>query len=174
MRVYHFVLYDSIDSQCFINFTNLLNAIDEKDIVHIYLNSNGGTHATLYGLLNIINDDPDRFKIVVSERIDSAAMDLVLMSNCEKQFLPSFKGGVLHLSYIETTTSELVDKSSESSQILSAIRRMNSYTFSKYAELGISEDKLSLAQSGQDVYLTANEIKKAVKYKEKEGIMFKK
>lgn len=170
--VYNFMAYGDFDSDLLGEFLNVVNTVNPP-IIHIYLTSNGGSHSCLFPMLHIINKNPERFKIICVEITSSAALDLIVMSDCKKEFLSSYKGGILHCSYIKLMSNELLNKDSEGFSILKQLKRMNSVTLKRYKELGVSEEKIDRVNSGSDIFLNAAEIKSLLRAKKEKGLSYK-
>jgi ATP-dependent protease ClpP protease subunit len=172
-RVYHFLIYGAFDAKLLANFLDFLNRIEKEDHVEITMTSQGGELSIQYPFIRLINQNPDKFTLILSESADSAALDLILTTDCKKVFLPSFTGGIMHNSWNNVNTNELLDKNSECSQKLSLLNKLNTKLITYYRSLGIKEEKLKRVSTGEDVFLSPAEITKAIKIKEKEGIKFK-
>lgn len=171
-RVRYFCLAGEFNSELLERFFDLLNSSDSNDIIEIFLSSCGGDISPLFTILYLINSDPAKFRLVVSGLCDSAALNLVLLSDCEKIFLPSFIGGVVHSVAINVNSRELDNTEGEISLRHKAFNKLNKSLYKYFISLDIQEDKITRASKGDDVFLSRQEIINAVKFKTKNSIIF--
>jgi ATP-dependent protease ClpP protease subunit len=110
----YFPILCEFDDTLLSDFLSFLNNINPLDQIEINLSSPGGAVDVLFSILRIINQNPSKFTIVISGCCDSAALDLILMTDCEKVFLPSFIGGIIHNISMKVNSRELEDAKSDS------------------------------------------------------------
>jgi ATP-dependent protease ClpP protease subunit len=171
-RVKYFCLAGDFNSELLERFFDLLNSTDSLDIIEISMSSCGGDISPLFTMLYLINSNPEKFRLVVSGLCDSAALNLVLLSDCEKVFLPSFIGGVVHSVAITVNSRELDNSEGEISLRHRAFNKLNKSLYKYFLELDINEDKINKASKGDDVFLSRQEIINAVKFKSKNSVVF--
>lgn len=173
-KTYYFNIVKKFNASLLERFTDLLNDIPQDAPVEIHLESPGGNVDVLFSILRIINNSPDRFKIICSGTTNSSALYLVLMSNCKKVFLSSYDGGVFHKSQLMTNTNAIQDKSDKTNMLrIKNLKTFNSQIVSFIKKLQLPEDKIKRISSSEDVFLTNKEVIAACKYKEKNNIKFK-
>lgn len=170
--VRYFPLVNEFDNKLLTHFFNFLNSIPPDCVVELDLSSYGGSINVLFSILRIINDNPGRFTLIVSGLCDSAALDLVLMSNCEKIFLSSFIGGTMHNISMRADTRDLEDLTSDSNSRYKGYTKINKLMAKYFEKLEIDPDKIKLLRKGEDVFLTNTEIIKACKVKLANNIDF--
>ncbi len=171
-RVYYFNIGEDFSQKLVNRFLELLNSISPLDRVDIFISSCGGDVAALFVFLDIINSDPARFTIVISGICDSASLNLTLMSDCDKKFLPGFIGGVLHSVGSNAHTRDLEDPDSDTSIRTKEYKKMSVTIFNYFNKLNISKDLTDKAKQGKDVFITRVEVIKAARFKEKNNIKF--
>lgn len=79
-------------------FESVNNHKDKDGKIEIYISSNGGKLSVLHAALNLINSNPEIFKIVGYAYLYSSAFEFYMCSLCEKILLP-MTSGMFHLSY---------------------------------------------------------------------------
>lgn len=62
------------------------------ELITIYLRSGGGKYSVMCAMLDIINNNPERFELVANDYIGSAAFILFFKANCKKRILPNTFG----------------------------------------------------------------------------------
>lgn len=172
-RTYYFNLGEDFSQELVVKFFNLLNSIDPEDVVEITISSPGGDVAALFSILDIVNKNPERFKVLVSGICDSAALDFILMVDCEKIFLPSFIGGVLHNIGINTHTRDLENPNSDASIRFREYKKLTLSILSFMLKLGIDEEKVQRSKKGEDIFISRKEIIQACKFKSENDLRFK-
>lgn len=172
-RMYYFCFHEEFTKKILSKFLHVLNSINVYDPIEIHLSSNGGNIDVLYSMLRLINNNPDRFKLVISGDCHSAGLFLILMTDCEKEFLPSFGGGILHNAWFTIGTNELNQKTSEGALKMKELKKLNLKVLKFVESLGVDTEKIKDARSGKDVYITRDEIIKACQFKTDSEISFK-
>lgn len=173
-RTYYFNIIAGFDSALLENFTSLINKINNQDIVEINLDSSGGETSVMFSILRIINNNPDRFKLIATGDSDSSALQLLVMATCSKTFLTSYAGATIHDISIETNTNSIRDKTDHGTRrIHLGIKTMNKRINAYFKEIGLSESKIKSVEQGEDVEFSKAEIIKACKYREEHNIIFK-
>lgn len=167
----YFFLTD-FDDNTIREFLNLLNNTSPDNLIEINLSSCGGAADVLFSILKIINDNPERFTLVISGACDSAAIDLTLMTDCKKQFLQSFIGGIMHNIAINVSTRDLEDSNSDPKHRYVGFSKLNRKIAKYFESLNIDPDKIAKLKKGEDVFLTREEIVNACKYKVKNEIFY--
>ena len=87
-------LYDQdFDEELLTKITEAVNSDSEK--ITIYLQSDGGYVSICQVLLNIINGNKDRFKLIGFKSLCSAGFEFFVKAECEKELLP-YTLGMIH------------------------------------------------------------------------------
>lgn len=172
-RTYYFTISNSFDSKLLDKFLDILNSVPLEDNIEINVNSHGGEAAVMFFILRVINDNPDRFTIVVSGACDSAAFDLTLMADCKKLFLPNFVGGVAHSISFKAETRDMGNAESFSTLTNRAYLKVNKAIFNYFESLDMDSNKIAKLHKGEDIFFSREELIQACKYKEKNNIVFK-
>ena len=81
------------DSELLTKVTEAVNSDSEK--ITIYLQSDGGYVCVCQVLLNIINNNKERFKLIGFESLSSAGFEFFVKAECEKELLP-YTLGMIH------------------------------------------------------------------------------
>lgn len=86
---------------------NLIKAFNElkEDILHVYLNTEGGRADTSEAIIDLINNNKERFKISFYGNVFSAGMYIFFRSLCEREILPDTIG-MYHYAWQEVTIAE--------------------------------------------------------------------
>lgn len=84
-------LYDQdFDEELLTKVTEAVNSDSER--ITIYLYSEGGFVCICQVLLDMINKNKDRFKLIGFESLSSAGFEFFIKAECEKQLLPHTLG----------------------------------------------------------------------------------
>lgn len=87
-------LYDQyFDSELLTKVTEAVNSDSER--ITMYISSDGGWVCVCQVLLNIINSNKDRFKLIGFESLSSAGFEFFVKAECEKELLP-YTLGMIH------------------------------------------------------------------------------
>ena len=145
-------LYDQdFNSELLTKVTEAVNSDSEK--ITIYLQSSGGYVCVCQVLLNIINGNKDRFKLIGFESLCSAGFEFFVKAECEKELLPYTLGMIHQPTHTMTLTNNLKtikegDKAS--------YERVKKYTIPEdeifIKRLGLKPKELREYKKGNDVY----------------------
>ena len=145
-------LYDQdFDSELLTKVTEAVNSDSEK--ITIYLQSGGGYVCVCQVLLNIINGNKDRFKLIGFESLSSAGFEFFIKAECEKELLYNTLG-MIHQSSRSVYLNDDLNGSNENNKAL--IKRVKEYTkpnddiFIK--KLGLTPKEFNEYKKGNDVY----------------------
>lgn len=172
-RTYYFPISHPFDSKLLDKFVDMLNSVPLDDHIEIHINSHGGETAVLFFILKTINENPDRFSLTVSGAADSAALDLVLLADCKKRFLPSFIGGVAHSISFKTETRDIENAESISALVHKAYSKVNRAILKYFNSLELDPDKMYKLEKGEDILFSREEVIKACRFKEANNLHFK-
>lgn len=127
------------------------NELKEKEVLEIYLNSEGGDPNFAVAIIDIINENKDYIEIIAHGDMMSAAFDIFFRSECTRYIL---KGtiGMVHLSRIEG-----VEINGGSNVELSTNKKWmtndKKERLNIYESIGLTKTELAKIKKGSDVYL---------------------
>lgn len=129
------------------------NDLKDKEILEIYLNSEGGDPDFGVAMLDIINENPDRIHLVGYGKLFSAGFDLFLRARCTKDLLRGTLG-MAHITSVEMADLE-INKQADTEQVKAYKGWMIKDKKEKldiYERLGFSKKELASVKKGNDVY----------------------
>jgi ATP-dependent protease ClpP protease subunit len=172
MRPYYFTIHGNFTETLLVDFYNIVNHTDEKIIITI--SSPGGELSVLYSILYIINSNPDRFEILINEVVESCALYLVLMADCEVHLLESASCATYHNAFfVGVDTNKWDDKDDEFMIIRKReLTRLNKRNANYLSLLGVDEEKLARISKGKDVAFSRKEILTLIKNKRANDIKY--
>lgn len=145
-----------------INFESIKNLFIEIDKVSkdedivLYMNSAGGNVSDVMDLVDYINRQSERFEIVCSWEMSSAALDLLLNINCKIKLINNMFSRV-HLFSNKIDTYNLSNKDSIDIFLLQDLDRHNGEWLNKLLKCGFSIDEIQKIKEG--ITLTCNIVK---------------
>lgn len=172
-RTYHFNIGEDFSQKLVTTFFDMINSIGYNDRLEIFLSSCGGDVSAIFSILRIINANPDRFTLVVSGSCDSATLFMILLSDCEKVFLPSFIGGVLHSISMKVHTRELDNLDADTSPRYKAYKKLTHNILKFISLMGVDDTIIEDVKNGKDVFLSREQLIKCIKIKENNNLIFK-
>ena len=146
-------LYDQdFDSELLTKVTEAVNSPDEE--ITIYLFSDGGCNSVCNVLLNIIENDRDRFKLFGYELLSSSAFEFFVKAECKKELMP-LTIGMIHQGFRTVSINdnlkpsdrfnkEIIEKLLNSSERISTVGTNNE----KGTGLGVSLCKEIIEKHG--------------------------
>lgn len=140
---------ESLDS-----FVSFVNALPKDENITIYLRSTGGYSWSMYVMLDIINSNPERFEIVASGEISSAAFQLFFTATCSRRI---FNGtwGVYHQARIAVDINERATLHSNYDKAMGVYMRNYSKKESEFLMqyLEFTKEERRKVNRGEDLYL---------------------
>lgn len=82
--------HKEVDEEMLNTIVNAYNTA--KDIITIYLMSDGGYICVMKAIVDLINSDPDAFELVGYDILYSAAFEIFVTAKCKKRLLPNTVG----------------------------------------------------------------------------------
>lgn len=145
-------LFDQdFDSEMLTKVTEAVNSDSER--ITIYLYSEGGDVCVCQVLLDIINKNKDRFKLIGFESLSSAGFEFFIKAECEKELLP-YTLGVLHQHQREIALNNHLKPTYKCGEV--AIERVKKYTIPDdkifIQKLKLTPKELREYKKGNDVY----------------------
>ena len=145
-------LYDQdFDSQLLTKVIEAVNSDSEKII--IYLQSDGGYVCVCQVLLNIINNNKERFKLIGFESLSSAGFEFFVKAECEKELLP-YTLGMIHQPTRTMSLNNNLKPFNEGN--IASHERVKKYTIPEdeifIKRLGLTQKELRAYNKGEDVY----------------------
>ena len=145
-------LYDQdFDSELLTKVTEVVNSDSEK--ITIYLQSGGGYVCVCQVLLNIINGNKDRFKLIGFESLCSAGFEFFVKAECEKELLP-YTLGMIHQHQRKVTLNNNLKPTYSDGE--ASMERVKKYTKPEdeifIKQLGLNPKELREYKKGNDVY----------------------
>ena len=145
-------LYDQdFDSELLTKVTEAVNSDSER--ITMYICSDGGWVCVCQVLLDIINKNKDRFKLIGFESLSSAAFEFFIKAECEKELM--FKTlGMIHQSSRSVYLNDNLSVANTNNKAV--MERVKKYTkpddliFIK--RLGLTQKELRAYNKGEDVY----------------------
>jgi hypothetical protein len=96
---------DEINDEKLDKLIDAYNALPENDILHIYLNSNGGEYPALQAMSHIINLNAKRTILYAYNYIASCAFELFFNAKCKKRLIDGCLGSY-HQSRVSFSKNE--------------------------------------------------------------------
>lgn len=131
--------------------TEAINS-DAKKIT-IYISSDGGFVCVCNVLLDIINKQKERFKLIGYESLCSSGFDFFVKAECEKELLP-YTLGMIHQHQRKITLNNNLKPTYSDGE--ANIIRIKKYTIPDdkifIERLGLSQKELREYKKGNDVY----------------------
>src|ERR1700712_4304137 len=101
MDFYWYGLFDKDNFKKFLDFKN-----DKNSSITIFIDSGGGSICIMESMIYLVNQEPEKFKVVVMGGVYSAAFVFLLSVKCERVILDSSKG-MFHLSSYDVKIDSL-------------------------------------------------------------------
>lgn len=147
-----FIFNSSIDQEIIEKFISLIESADKNEKIVIYLTSSGGSETGMHILLDIINDNPERFEIYALEKIFSAAFELFFYAKCHRRIAPATVG-MCHLAGSEMRMlSSGEPYYNEDKEMLKAGIVRTRGLRGLLTEIGVSQKDFENVMKGEDVY----------------------
>jgi hypothetical protein len=145
-------LYDQdFDSELLTKVTEAVNSDSER--ITMYICSDGGWVCVCQVLLNIINKNKDRFKLIGFENLYSSAFEFFVKAECEKELLP-YTLGMIHQPTRTMSLNNNLKPFNEGN--IASHERVKKYTIPKdeifIKRLGLTPKELREYKKGNDVY----------------------
>ena len=145
-------LYDQdFDSELLTKVTEAVNSDSEK--ITIYLQSDGGYVCICQVLLNIINGNKDRFKLIGFESLSSAGFEFFVKAECEKELLPYTLGMIHQHQRKVTLNNNLKPTYSDGEAFMIRVKKYKLPEDEIFIQkLGLTKKELRDYKKGDDVY----------------------
>lgn len=139
----------------FVQFVNTNKGIEKN----IYLDSNGGKVFVMEIILDIINRNPDEFKIFAVEEIGSSAFILFLHVKCKRK-LGMLTRGMYHLTSREIRLNSNGKGTYHHDEFQLKTPKLAYQRDLKIAtKLGLTKDEMKRFKKGEEIYFDVNRIK---------------
>ena len=145
-------LYDQdFDSELLTKVTEAVNSPDEE--ITIYLFSDGGCNSVCNVLLNIIENDRDRFKLFGYELLSSSAFEFFVKAECKKELMP-LTIGMIHQGFRTVSINDNLKPSDRfNKEIIERTKRYAKNDDENFIQkLGLKPKELREYKKGNDVY----------------------
>ncbi|MGL4977021.1 MAG: ATP-dependent Clp protease proteolytic subunit [Cetobacterium sp.] len=140
---------------------DFINVVNEKEGVHLMIRSGGGLVYVGDLIIEIINQNPEMFKITALECISSTAFVIVAKAKCEKKLLPGTQG-MMHQAYkdysIKTGGKVVIAKDYKTYD-----RFLYNQELELMKELECTEEEITKYKKGKDVHFTYERLKQLLK-----------
>lgn len=145
-------LFDQdFDEEILKKVTEAVNS--DSEIITIYLNSDGGLVCVCQVLLDMINKNKDRFKLIGFESLSSAGFEFFVKAECEKQLLP-YTFGMIHQAERRFHLNNTLKPNNEGDK--ATFERVRKYTVPDdkifIQRLKLNPKELREYKKGNDVY----------------------
>lgn len=145
-------LYDQdFDSELLTKVTEAVNSDSER--ITMYICSDGGWVCVCQVLLNIINKNKDRFKLIGFESLSSAGFEFFVKAECEKELLP-YTLGMIHQPIRTMSLNNNLKPNHEGDK--ASYERVKKYTIPEdeifIKRLALTPKELREYKKGNDVY----------------------
>ena len=145
-------LYDQdFDSELLTKVTEAVNSDSER--ITMYICSDGGWVCVCQVLLNIINGNKERFKLIGFESLSSAGFEFFVKAECEKELLP-YTLGMIHQPTRTMSLNNTLKPVGEGDK--ASYERVKKYTIPEdeifIKRLGLKPKELREYKKGNDVY----------------------
>lgn len=149
-------LFDQdFDEELLNKVTEAVNSDSER--ITMYLCSDGGIVCICQVLLDMINKNKDRFKLIGFESLSSSGFEFFIKAECEKELLPHTLG-MVHQSSRSVYLNDDLNGSNENNKAL--IKRVKEYTKPNdkifIEKLGLTTKEFNEYKKGNDVYFQYN------------------
>ena len=145
-------LYDQdFYSELLTKVTEAVNSPDEE--ITIYLFSDGGCNSVCNVLLNIIENDRDRFKLFGYELLSSSAFEFFVKAECKKELMP-LTIGMIHQGFRTVSINDNLKPSDRfNKEIIEKTKRYAKNDDENFIQkLGLTPKELREYKKGNDVY----------------------
>ncbi len=136
---------------------NFLDAVEsEVDHITIVMDSGGGFTADTFGIIEVINRDPQRFDILVSEKAFSSGFLILVHATCTIKLAPGAIG-MTHRHSNKVQSALLLDSNSQDYFLVDkASERTEDYD-SVYLPY-LTDEQKEMFNNGKDIYFTRKEL----------------
>lgn len=152
-------LLGDVNPELFDKLISSINGLEEKEILHIYLNSVGGEVDNAEAIIDLINENQNKIKLTAFGEINSCAFDIFFRSKCEREILPKTMGiahftgvkvnKITNKNYRDPVSGPFYIKWSEI--FLEQCVRL-------YKKLGFTEKELVKISKGEDLYFLTDRL----------------
>jgi hypothetical protein len=147
-----------------------IDKISPSESIVLYMNSAGGTVNDTADLIDYINRDSERFEIVCSWEMASAAFDLLLNVNCKIKLINGMFSRV-HLFSNQLNYYNLSNKSSIDKFLLADLDMHNSIWLSKLMECGFTSDEIEYIKLGNTITCNSERTRHIIETLNKKAIL---
>ena len=146
------------------HYQSFIDAVNsDAEHITIYIRSNGGLTTICDFMVDIINSQPERFKIVAGSYIGSSAFIFYLKCNCSKKILPKTIA-MIHQTSLSIDINEYGKPNNRYDKCMDL--QQNLYveeSMSLIESLGLTEKEKKEYIKGEDIYFTYNRLLEVVK-----------
>jgi hypothetical protein len=140
-------------------FLDSYNKLGPDEQLTIYMSSEGGLISVEELIVDIVNDQPAKFRFIFMDSIFSAAFNILLRINCEKVVLPNSLG-MIHLPRVSTDVNLNGAVLNGFSNYMS--KSTVKFYLDLYRSVGFTEQDLIDIKGEGDVYVRGNKLNKIV------------
>lgn len=147
----------SIETEILDKLIRTYNELPDK--LDIYLNSEGGDPDIGVAIIDLINNNSEKTKIIGYGKLFSTGFDIFFKSNC-KRLLLSGVLGMAHMVALEMKDFSINESSSvsEASNYKKWLEQDKKSRLVDYEKIGLNKKELSKIKSGGDCYFQFNRL----------------
>lgn len=135
-------------------FQKLIDTLDllkVKEVMIIYLNSDGGDAEVMEALIHVINNNADRLSLIGYGKLYSAAFDVFFQARCQRDVLRGTVGMCHHMRIgMEISKSNEYHGEDKANKDLIMLQRLHAQKMMK--DMGMKNTEILRINKGEDVY----------------------
>lgn len=163
------IIYDdSIDFESVEELMEKIDGIisDDDAKVNVYFNTGGGDYNAGLVLIDYINRHKDKIKLTAVENISSTGFHIFYKTECEHEILDGLYS-VMHLTTRSIETRNMRNARHLDAFFKEEMEKENADELEWFETLPLSNKDIKALETGEDIYLNTNKLRKILKHVEK-------
>ena len=154
----YFKIESSLDTDLEDRFLDTLNKLDKDDSLILWITSSGGDLDIANNLIDIINNDDRIIKVKFYWQVSSCAFRIMTHTPYEKRVINEDVWSILHLYNRESGSRNRLKGDVKTVFLNKYLDKENRFLTHYYKTIGISQDIIDIIETGEDIYLTYDDI----------------
>lgn len=127
-----------------------INNLQDDEILNIYLATEGGTHNSIYPIVDILLRYKDKINLYLDHVMYSAGFLILLyIRSIPIKLKPSFRNAMIHTMYFDVNTADTRKREDEKE-----LKNRNNSIYEKLKIIGFTPIELKKFKNQQDVYIS--------------------